>query len=124
MDSLAKLLGLAAVSMVAAGCASSSKNIEAAYVSPTPYEMLTCDQLAKEGARVSIEAAAAAEGQNKKRTKDAVVTTVGVVLFWPTLFLLEGNGPKAAEVSRLKGEMEAIEVAAKRKGCAISFKRA
>jgi hypothetical protein len=69
-------------------------------------------------------AAAVATGQqNKARSKDAVATTVGVVLFWPALFAVNGDGPKAAELSRLKGEMEAIEAASIQKNCQITFQK-
>ena len=52
-----------------------------------------------------------------------MATTVGVVLFWPALFFIAGDGPKAAELGRLKGEMDAIESAAIQKKCGIQFKR-
>ena len=51
-----------------------------------------------------------------------MLTTVGVVLFWPALFALEGNGATANELANLKGQMNAIEQAAKKKNCAISFR--
>ncbi len=48
---------------------------------------------------------------------------VGLVLFWPTLFFLEGgDGPEAAEYARLKGERDAIEKVSIQKKCAIEFK--
>ena len=108
---------------IVAGCASSAEDIGASYVSPLQYEQYSCEQLAAEGQRVSSRAAIAAGQQDKDRTKDAVATGVGVVLFWPTLFMIKGDGPKAAELARLKGEMDAIEAAAITKRCPISFKR-
>ncbi|OYR31487.1 hypothetical protein CES86_0980 [Brucella lupini] len=44
------------------------------------------------------------------------------MLFWPVLLFNEGNGVKAAEVARLKGEMQALERAAGQKGCNITFR--
>ena len=45
---------------------------------------------------------------------------IGLILFWPTLFALEGgDGPEAAEYGRLKGEYEAIRSAALQKKCAL-----
>jgi hypothetical protein len=52
-----------------------------------------------------------------------VATTVAVVVFWPAAFLVSGNGGNAAELSRLKGDMEAIEQASIRKRCSITFQR-
>ena len=43
---------------------------------------------------------------------------IGLVLFWPTLFFLEGgDGPEAAEYARLKGEVDALEGVAIQKQC-------
>lgn len=48
---------------------------------------------------------------------------VGLVLFWPTLFFLEGgDGPQAQEYARLKGERDAIERVSIQKKCGIEFK--
>ena len=72
---------------------------------------------------VSARAAEATGAQNKARTNDAVMTTVGVVVFWPSLFFIKGNGPQSAELARLKGQMEAIETASIRKKCRIEFQK-
>jgi hypothetical protein len=43
---------------------------------------------------------------------------VGMILFWPALFFLEGgDGPQAAEYGRLKGERDALERVAIQKKC-------
>lgn len=114
---------LIAVVILVAGCASSAEDIAPSYVSPIAYENYTCEQLAFEAQSVSSRAAQAAGVQNKARTSDAVVTTVGVVVFWPALFFLDGDGQQAAELARLKGQMEAIEQASIRKKCGIEFQR-
>lgn len=106
---------------VLASCASRSDNITAAYVSPVAYQGLSCTQLANEAQAVSARAASAAGAQDQKATGDAVAMTVGLVVFWPALFLMSGDGAHAAEVSRLKGEMEAIQTASRQKGCGIVF---
>lgn len=117
-----RLLGSIVVISLA-GCASSADNIGAAYVSPTLYANLNCAQLREEAMRVSSRAAQVAGVQNQKATNDAVATTVGVVLFWPALFFIKGDSTTAAELSRLKGEMDAIEQANVRMKCGIQFQR-
>jgi hypothetical protein len=109
--------------VLVAGCASSADDIAPSYVSPIAYENYSCEQLAFEAQSVSSRAAQAAGVQNKARTSDAVVTTVGVVVFWPALFFLDGDGQQAAELARLKGQMEAIEQSSIRKNCGIEFQR-
>lgn len=108
---------------VLVACASSADKITPSYVSPIMYENYTCEQLALEAQAVSSRAAQAAGVQNKARTNDVVVTTVGFVVFWPALFFLDGDGPQAVELARLKGQMEAIEQASIRKNCGIQFQR-
>jgi hypothetical protein len=106
-----------------AGCASSADDIGASYVSPVAYENYSCQQLAREAQAVSTRAAQAAGVQNKARTSDAVVTTVGLVVFWPSLFFLKGDGQQTAELANLKGQMNAIEQASIQKNCGIQFQR-
>lgn len=112
---------VAAAFAVLSGCASKSSDIAAAYVSPVLYQNLTCEQLALEAQSASARAIAASGQQDQKATGDAVAMTVGLVVFWPALFLMKGDGAQAAEVARLKGEMEAIEHASIANSCGISF---
>ena len=104
-----------------AGCASRAENIAPAYVSTVGYQGLSCNQLSLEATEISARAAGAAGVQDQKASGDAVAMGVALVVFWPALFLVKGDGAQAAEVSRLKGEMQAIETASRRKGCGIVF---
>lgn len=118
-----KYLALGIAFGLLAGCATPADNIAAAYVSPIGYQGLSCAQLGTEAQAISGRAAAAVGAQNKKATGDAVAMTVGLVVFWPALLFTQGDGAQAAEVARLKGEMQAIEDAARRKGCGIKFQK-
>jgi hypothetical protein len=51
------------------------------------------------------------------------MTTVGAVVFWPALFALKGDGNNAAELARLKGDVEAVEAESIAKKCGITFER-
>ena len=116
-----KLIVALTACAVLAGCASRAHNITPAYVSTVGYQGLSCKQLAIEATDISSRAAAATGMQNQKATGDAVAMGVALVVFWPALFLLKGDGAQAAEVSRLKGEMQAIETTSRRRGCGIVF---
>lgn len=118
-----RLTAVACVGLLSASCASSSSDIRASYVSPLQYQSYTCKQLGEEAERISTRAIEAAGTQDSRRTQDAVVTTVGVVVFWPLLFAVKGDGHNAAELGRLKGEMETIEKVSIQKNCGIVFKR-
>ncbi len=102
--------------LVLGGCAKRSDEIQAAYVSPLQYRSFSCDQLQMEMERVSSKVQEIAQIQDKEHKKDVVATTVGLLVFWPALFLL-ASSDKAQELSHLKGEYEALQRAAVAKNC-------
>ncbi len=112
---------LAAVALTFTACATKSNKIEAAYVSPVGYEAYTCDQLGQEAQRVSSRAASLSGQQDQQAKKDAVAVGVSLILFWPAAFLVKGDNATAAEISRLKGEMAAIEQVSTQKQCGFQF---
>ena len=115
------IIAATAFAVVLTGCASAPKDIAPAYVSTGLYENLSCNQLRSEAEGVSARAAAANGQQDKNRGSDVAMTTVAVVLFWPAAFFMKGDGAAAAEVARLKGEMQAIEQVNRIKNCGIVF---
>jgi hypothetical protein len=115
---IASVIGLA---LAVTSCASKPNDIEAAYVSSTLYEGLSCNRLREEATMVSSRAIVASGVQQKKADNDAVAVGVGLVIFWPALFFAKGDGASASEVSRLKGEMKAIETASLKNNCGIRF---
>ncbi len=103
------------------GCATSSAEIGPQYVSPIAYQSFTCSQIAEEAQRVSGRAAQLAGVQDSKATNDQVAMGVGLILFWPSLLFVKGDGQTAAELARLKGEYDALEQESIRKNCGIRF---
>lgn len=122
MDSRITWALSACVALGVAGCASASKDITPTYVSPYMYDNLSCQQIAMEAQNVSARAAEAAGSQDSQRTKDAVVTGVAIVVFWPAAFFVGGDKQTAAELARLRGELEALEQVSVRKNCGIEFR--
>lgn len=118
------MLLAAGLAAILGGCAKDSKSITASYVSPYVYDTWTCSQLADEAMRVNARAAQTAGMQDEKATRDAVATTVGVVIFWPALFFIGGNDQQTAELAQLRGQAEAIDMSAKRKRCGMGEKEA
>lgn len=100
-------------------CASSPDKITAAYVSPLQYGAYDCDQIRAEMIRLSARVREVAGVQKREANKDAVAMGVGLVLFWPALFFLIGSDQKE-ELSRLKGEYDALESAAIQKKCPVA----
>ncbi len=117
-----KKLLLVAASLALAGCASSADNIRPAYISPIQYQNYGCEQIAAEAQRVSARVAEVTGVQDQKANNDAVATGVALVLFWPAAFFISGDGQTAAELSRLKGEFEALEQASIQRSCGFEFR--
>ena len=92
-----------------ASCATSPDKLKTQYIPASTYSNLDCDQIAgslrqKNSKMENLYASLKSESQT-----DSTQMAVGMLLFWPTLFFLEGNdSPDAATYSRLKGEVEAL----------------
>jgi hypothetical protein len=110
------------VSMMVA-CASNPNDIDAAYVAPLKYKDYDCDQLAMEMDYVGQRTTKLYQRLKDERKADNWQMGLGLVLFWPALFFLEGgDGPEAAEYAQLKGEYEALRDNAVTKKCGIDSK--
>lgn len=116
-----RVWGVAALCVALGGCASSSRDIQATYVSPVQYQSYTCQQLTLEAQALSTRAGQISGVQDEKRTSDAVATAAAVIIFWPAAFLVRGDGQTAAELANLKGQMQAVEQASIQKKCNIQF---
>lgn len=103
-------------------CADTSDNVQSTYVSPINYQSFSCAQIEQEARRVAARTSQVAGVQDKNAQGDAVATGVALILFWPAAFFVGGNKENAAELARLKGEMEALEQASIQKNCGIVFR--
>lgn len=119
----ARAVMLATAVATLSGCASSSDKIGSQYVSPIQYASLSCAQLGEEAQRVSSRVAHLSGVQDRKATNDAIATGVAIVVFWPAAFLVGGNDQNTAELSRLKGEFDALEQASIRKNCGLQSRQ-
>ena len=107
------------------GCATQPKDLPTTYVSPNQYQHYSCDQITLEMNRASRKANELQAKLKQDADNDAAQMAVGLVIFWPALFFLEGgDGPEAAEYSRLKGEFEALEEVSIQKKCGVEVQTA
>jgi hypothetical protein len=81
------------------------------------YDGYSCQQLVQENSQLQSRISATGGAVDKKAHGDKVKMGVGLVLFWPTLFFLKGDGAEAQEYARLKGQHEALESAYTQKNC-------
>lgn len=104
-------------SLMVSACASNPDSISAAYVSPMQYQPYDCDQLRSELLRVQDRVNALTGQQRRQANNDAIAMGVGLIIFWPALFFLAGGSDKRDELSRLKGDYDAMNVVAVQKRC-------
>lgn len=108
---------LLAITIALGGCASASKDVATAYVSPMQYQSYDCDQLASESQRLQVRVNQLAGRLDEAAANDKAITGVGMILFWPALFALGGTKQQEAEFGRLRGEYDAIQQASTLKKC-------
>ena len=110
------------IALLLSACTSSSGNIPAQYVPPEKYQGLTCREIGAEGEHVASRVAEISGDAYSNTSGAASPVASPIVVHWPTPWLAtteEGS----AELSKLKGEFEALEQAAERKRCGLSFKQ-
>jgi len=102
-------------------CATPPEKIKTAYVSPLQYKDYDCEQIAMETDRVSRRVQNLNASLKKTASDDSAQMAVGMILFFPALFFLEGgDGAEAQEYARLKGESDALQTASIQKKCMIN----
>ena len=118
-----KFLGLLTATLLI-GCATQPKDLPTAYVSPLQYKDYSCDQISMEMNRVSRKVNELRGDLKEEADNDSAQMAIGLIIFWPVLFFLEGgDGADAAEFSRLKGEFEALEQMSIQKSCGIQVQQ-
>ena len=103
--------------MIIVGCSTASHDIVSHYSSPMQYQGYDCGQLAAETQRIHSRTSQMAGRLDEAASNDKILTGVGAIIFWPSLFFLGGTKQQEAEYARLKGEYDAIQQAAVAKRC-------
>jgi hypothetical protein len=89
------------VAMITSGCATSSKNISASYVSPLQFQAYDCDQLSSEAQRIQTRANQLSGRLDTAATNDKWIMAAGLLLAWPALLALGGTKEQEAEYARV-----------------------
>lgn len=116
-NKLRKTILLVSLVPILAGCATSSKNISSTYIPPSLYANRECPQIAEELQRVSIRVSQLSGQADSNANNDALLMGAALVIFWPALFFLNGDSATKAELSRLKGEYDALNSVMISKNC-------
>jgi hypothetical protein len=118
-DSKHVVVAITAAALLLPGCASRPENVAASHVASSRYMDRTCKSLVRELDEVQDTLRVQSAKLNEKATQDAVVTGVGVILFWPVLFALGNNAGLEGDVARLKGEEQAIRKQMREADCEV-----
>ena len=92
--------------------------MQASYTSEVRYQDWACRNLAAEATSIDKRISELHGQLKKKAGDDQAQMAIGLILFWPALFFLEGgDGPQTAEFSRMMGERNAIDRVSRLKDC-------
>lgn len=103
--------------VILSGCATAGRDVVPTYVTPMQYSTYDCEQLRAEIGRISGRVNTLSGRLDEAAANDKAIAGVGAILFWPALFALGGTKGQETELARLKGEYEALQVAATTKKC-------
>lgn len=112
-----KSIAAACAALTLNACATYPGNIQPAYVSPAKYAATKCEQIAAERNRVEPELRVLEEKQRGQANTDTALMTVGLLIFWPAMIAPAFGQKHNAEIARLKGEVKALDEAARANGC-------
>ena len=117
-----RTVGLVFITLLLSACSTSSDHILAQYVPPEKYQALTCWEIGTEGKRVVSRVAEISGDEYPATSGAAWLVAPSIVVHWPTPWFATSE-EAATELSKLKGEFEALEQAAALKRCGLSFKQ-
>ncbi len=118
MYKIKSYLVLVILTALVIGCASQPDKIATQYVPAATYSSYTCDQIASSLRQKNSRMQVLYGNLKSEADADQWQMGVGMLLFWPTLFFLEGgDSPEAAEYARVKGEVDALNEASIQKKC-------
>jgi hypothetical protein len=103
--------------LLVAGCAHYSEEIATQQVAPSSLESRECAEIASETVRISTRLDELKKEVDEAAADDEMKTTVGILVFPPLLFFLNGDGAAAEEYGRLKGQYAALREASAQKLC-------
>lgn len=115
-----KIIATSLIAAMVGGCATASKDITATYSSPVMYQAYDCQQIAAETARIQARVTQLGGRLDEAASHDKAIAGVGAIIFWPALFALGSTKAQEAEYANLKGQYDAIQMAAVEKKCSVA----
>jgi hypothetical protein len=100
--------GVAGLLLLSA-CVTHPSNITTSFVGHAQYRGMACAEIERELVRVSTQEADKSRIQGANFAADTAMLTVGLLVFWPALLAMPLTTDHRHEISRMRGEKEALE---------------
>ncbi len=111
------LMGTTCLALGLAGCATRAVDVVPVPASAAEFATWDCPRVDDELDTVQQRAADVAYSVDQQAGNNILALGVGLTLFWPAILAMRPDGLEAADLARLKGRFEALQVAARGKGC-------
>lgn len=119
MNILKKQIILLTSLVVITGCSTAKKayEVDPAFVPSSAYDGRSCKELLILAEEIKQQTPTLERKVNETRRKDKVREQVGLWLFWPTYFFMEGNAEEQTDLALARGNLNAIRTAALKNEC-------
>lgn len=107
------------VALMACSDAKTSSEVAPELVSPSMYSGMSCKQLRAEAETIKDSTPALAAAVDNAYKDDKALEAVTWILFWPAAFAMDGNSTESAQLSRAKGQLQAVTKQMQLKGCRV-----
>ncbi len=97
--------------------AKKANQVDAAYIPSSQYENRSCDELMLLAEEIKQQTPSLERKVDETRRKDKVREQVGLWLFWPSYFFMEGNAEEQTDLALARGQLNAIRNVAIQKKC-------
>jgi len=103
--------------LLAAGCATRAVDVKPLPASAAEFNTWDCARIDDERDQVQHRAADVAWAVDERVGNNILALGMGVTVFWPAMLAMRPDGLEHAELARLKGRYEALDIAARDKAC-------
>ena len=96
-----------------------ASEVNAAYVDAYNFENKSCQQILILAEEFKQKTPSLERKVDETRRQDKIKEQVGLWLFWPTYFFMEGNADEQTELAIARGNLNALRTAALQKNCNV-----